>query len=164
MELDILIITEKNRFDAELSSAYHIQDAPDPGPAGLPDPDGGVDDLDGDEPSGDGADPRAAEEAALGGQADEPASDRAQEQAGCTQDDEESILFLECLQEKKRERTDDEDEGDDSAADPAHHPPVPGPAPAPWQRRHGSARQERIHGVLPPWSTDSCSDRSMGGR
>jgi hypothetical protein len=65
-------------------SAYHIQDAPDPGPARAPHPDGGVDDLDGDERAGDGADPSAAEEAALGGQADEAAGDRAQEQTGCT--------------------------------------------------------------------------------
>jgi hypothetical protein len=91
----VLIITGNEN---EKGSAYHIQDAPDPGPAGLPDPDGGVDDLDGDERSGDGADARAAEEAALGGQADEPAGDGAQEQAGCTG----SINLAFARKEKKR--------------------------------------------------------------
>lgn len=64
--------------------SYHIADAGDPGSAGSPDADGGVDDLDGDEGSGDGADAGAAEEAALGGQPDQPASHRSKKQSSCT--------------------------------------------------------------------------------
>ena len=66
-----------------ISGAYHVEDAPDPGAAGAPEADGGVDDLDGDERAGDGADARAAEQAALRGQADQAAGDRSQEQPSC---------------------------------------------------------------------------------
>ena len=70
-------------FSAWSSGAYHIEDAPDPGAARLPQPDGGVDDLDGDERAGDGADAGAAEQAALRGQPDQAAGHRSQEQTSC---------------------------------------------------------------------------------
>lgn len=68
---------------AKCWSAYHIEDAPDPGAAGLPEADGGVDDLDGDERARDGTDAGAAKQPALGGQTDEAAGHRAQEQTSC---------------------------------------------------------------------------------
>jgi len=58
---------------------YHVEDAPDPRAARLPEPDGGVDDLDGDERAGDGADSSAAEQPALGRQPDQTAGHRSQE-------------------------------------------------------------------------------------
>jgi hypothetical protein len=63
--------------------AYHVEDAPDPGSARLPEADGGVDDLDGDERAGDGADPGAAEQPALRRQPDQTAGHRSQEQPSC---------------------------------------------------------------------------------
>lgn len=63
--------------------AYDVEDAPDPGAAGAPEADGGVDDLDGDERAGDGTDAGAPEEAALRGEPDQPAGDGAQEQTSC---------------------------------------------------------------------------------
>jgi hypothetical protein len=45
--------------------AYHIEDALDPGAARLPKPDGGVNDLNGDERAGDGADPCVAKQPTL---------------------------------------------------------------------------------------------------
>ena len=65
--------------------AYHVEDAPDPGAPRLPEPDGGVDDLDGDERAGDGADPGAAEQPALRRQPDQTAGHRSQEQPSCMQ-------------------------------------------------------------------------------
>lgn len=62
---------------------YHVEDAPDPGSARLPEADGGVDDLDGDERAGDGADPGAAEQPALRRQPDQTAGHRSQEQPSC---------------------------------------------------------------------------------
>jgi hypothetical protein len=53
--------------------AYHIEDAPDPGAARLPKPDGGVNDLNGDECAGDGADPCATKQPTLRRQSDQTA-------------------------------------------------------------------------------------------
>jgi hypothetical protein len=69
-----------------VQGAYHVEDAPDPGPAGAPQADGGVHDLDRHQRAGDGANARAAEQAALGCEADQTAGDGSQEQPGCTRD------------------------------------------------------------------------------